>query len=759
MPSPGKIVLVRHDGTRLEATKEQADRLAILGYTPESADLEEARHKTEAATEFYTTPDQRAITAIEGFGAGLTLGGTDYLLGDDDTKARAAHNPGTRLGTEVLGAIVPSLLTGGAGSAITKGAQTAEASGLAKAAKLTPSGLLSDAARALAPGKSGSLTKAVTSGMLEGGAFGAAGVADRAYLDGEPLTGEAVLHGIGWGAVMGGALSAIGRGVTKTGEAEQAAIEAASRPPVPHGALHKAINSEYQMLKSEVASISKQAKQATKMADTLADDYIKEFKQAARVKAADGHPSGRGHVPDEVIENIDSVKTLYNKVDQAVRAGQFDKATEAAQLYSQKVQEIGKMVGADMPPPNRAMDDLIGMRAVERELRSMPSSPEAFASLSPQRYERLAAAMNRLQKLPLENTKSIVESADAVSRALGVEPMVPGDLRSAWRSARTMYKQEGQMPVITAKDKEPSLMRRMAGFVAGAQAYGITKASGVHGVMPWAAYHGVKNLITKGGPDLAAVRADSVGRTRQAAANYLPGVGRAIQRTSPAAVLSRSIFGEKDDSSKDIRTLAANRVKEITQLAPTIKDTAFRAVEPLSVAQPNLAPAMHQAAITSFQALLNLTPKSTGVINALQPVWKPSELQAATLAKQLEVFHNPIGVSEAMLASGRFDAVQVRALREMAPSIWQELRVAVMERISQPEVGNKLTYSEQIGLSNLLDLPIHTSMTPGQIATSQQIFMDRAAPLPANPRIGQNGGPPNPADNVNSTSAQRSTQR
>src|SRR5690349_13344439 len=238
--SGGLITLVRPDGTTIDATPDQASRLALLGYREQSQSELDTSLGAQGTEEFYSTPAQRLQAGLEGALAGGTFGATDYILGDDDLKARAAYNPGTRLAGETLGALLPLVLSGGQAAPAVEG-QAAE-SALARAASRAPTSLLSDAAEALAVGKPGSLTAAVTRGAIEGGAYGGASAADHAYLDGTPITAETVLHGIGWGAIMGGALGAAGHGL-------QAAGEAARAPEggfTPHGSLKASAGPAYE---------------------------------------------------------------------------------------------------------------------------------------------------------------------------------------------------------------------------------------------------------------------------------------------------------------------------------------------------------------------------------------------------------------------------------------------------------------------------------------------------------------------------------
>lgn len=752
---PDKIILRRGDGTLLEASPEQAEKLRLLGYEPETAAQDFARSKAAAREDFYTSAGQKAEAALEGLGAGLTFGASDYIFGDDETKNRAQHNPGTRIAAEILGAVAPLFMTGGTGAAIqaeglakAAGRAVEEAGALGKVARAAPTVLLSEAARALAPGKG--LASSVARGVIEGSVYGGATAADHAYLDGDPITAEAVWHGIGAGAITGGALSALGHGIEVAGKAARAAKVRAQQPPVPFGALEKTAGREFGALKAEVDNLATGYKQSVKAADAVINDVTDTLTAAA--KAAGGIKSSI------VLPGIKDTKQAYFSVLKAVEARKFEAAERAVEAYAATTQKIADRLGVQIPNVKGPLQELIAIKSVGGELAGFPKDVGAFANMTPLRLERAVAALDKAKSLP--GAGAISEAADGFSRALGLSSDVAGDLRSAWQSAKRISRQEGLQPVEVGV-REPGVAARAAGYLFGGKAWVAAHAAGFGKVGSYMAYRTVRDAVTHGAHDLATTRATYLSRIRGAAANYLPKTGETIKKSSPyLGALSISLYGG-EDKEPDRRQLAFNRLKEIYELAPTVKNTLFRAVEPLAVTQPKLAPALHSAGVQAFQALLNMVPKNPGVLSALKPIWKPSDVQAIVLDKMLAVYHDPAGAAEYMLQTGRFDPIQVQTLKEVAPNTWQELRVGLLTRITDPAVHSKLSYNEQIGLSIMLDIPLHTSMAPEYIATSQQIFVDRMQAKPANPRMGQNGGLPNPADNVayGATSAQKSTER
>lgn len=762
MPGNDKITLVRHDGSLMDATPEQAGRLRILGYQEITPAQNLARLAAESKEDYYTTPEQQVATGLEGIANGLDFGLSDYLLGDDDTKARAAYNPGLRASSEALGAMLPMFLSGGETAGISA-ARGAEEAGLVKRlAGVAPTSLLSDAAHALAPERT--LTGALARGMIEGGVYGGAGAADRAYLDGEPITAETVLHGIGWGAIIGGGLGIVGHGVEMGGEraAADKEAQAAATRPVPRGALQSSAGSEYGALRDEVANLGANVKEAV----VLADNHVKQVTEALS-EAGKNNPLGKFVSSDrpeflqDPIHNfrteVGKIKGLYDKAAKAANAGRIDAANAAIDEYGAHVKGIADKLGVPMTDPAKALQDLAVMRNIQKIASAMPKTVDGFAAMGTGKLEATVAALEKARGLPFQT--GLDEAASNFKTALGLDQA--GDLRAAHKTARNILSTEGKTPKMPPQTKAPSTLRKVAGYAVGGKAWLAARATGFGRVGSYAAYRGVRDTVTYGGEHFAGVKAAALAGIREAGAAWGPGLGKTIKKGAGASAnaLHYTLFGEADQGTRDQASLAARRVAEIAMFAPVAKDAIYKAVQPIAVTQPMLAPSIHKSALAAFQALQAMAPRDPGAISALKSLWKPNDVQANTFAKQLAVFRDPVGEAIALLTGDRPDLVKLDALKKMAPAVYQEWRAVLLQRISQPEVLEKIKPEDQIFLSLALDFPVHSRMSPGQISTGQQIFVDRAQPLKANPRIGPGGGLPNPKDNQNDTQATKSTQR
>lgn len=256
---------------------------------------------------------------------------------------------------------------------------------------------------------------------------------------------------------------------------------------------------------------------------------------------------------------------------------------------------------------------------------------------------------------------------------------------------------------------------------------------------------------------LASAKNTAQARIEAAAAAWAPGASKAVSRGGRVSPLAIGLDGKPDKSTTDRRQLAANRIDEFMRAAPGIKDRLYQAVAPIAETQPALAPALHQAAVNSFNSVVSRMPKDPGAMSRMKSIWKPSDIEAAVLEKQLGVFQDPVGVAEDMLRNNRFDPISVEALKANSPETYRTLQFKMFERISQPGALDKTSYADQAALSIILGVDIHSSMSPRNIAAAQQIFTDRTQPL-GTPKA--NGpGMAEPGNNPSATQSQISTSR
>jgi hypothetical protein len=117
-----------------------------------------------------------------------------------------AEHPGAAFAGKLVGSVGGALATGGIGGI----------------ARLAGGG----ATRALGTGLAGRLASSAAAGLAEGAVFGAAAANDEAFLQQRRLTGEQYLAQAGLGALLGGGLSVVGRGIVEGAGAFRRALGA-----------------------------------------------------------------------------------------------------------------------------------------------------------------------------------------------------------------------------------------------------------------------------------------------------------------------------------------------------------------------------------------------------------------------------------------------------------------------------------------------------------------------------------------------------
>lgn len=755
-----KVRLFRPDGTSLEATPEQAEKLKLLNYAEETPEERAASNAAAGEREFYTSGGQQALTAGQGILRGATLGLTD--LGADETDyKRTQYNPGLAMGSEALGAIGPLLIPGVGEMGI--GRLGAEAGALAKVAARTPTALLSRGAATLTAGIESGAARAITRGALEGGAYGGIAAVDHAILSGDPVTSEAVLHGIGWGAIFGGGLSAAGVGMQKLGQSAQTAVAArAARAEAAtvREAVTAAGSKAFEGMHAEVIGLRNTLREAAMTADAAMSGSAKKIMQLGTEAGIPAKELGFG------VQAMKKAEKAFNK---AVKEGNAAKIEISQKAYESTVDQITSRLGITAPQiGGAALKELRQLKLVQRELDRFPKTFNEFAGMGEPRAEAMFATLGSAKKLsqfPVLG-QAIDEAAGRMSESLGLKASGLDGLRDTWKAAREAAKAEAKAAREATKPRQEgrkeTLIEKATSFMVGGFA-GKTVRN-LTGSTPagFAAYGLVKHGLDAafGGASLSAIRNATLDRLEKAAASFAPKAGKALSVAGPRVEpLATKLDGTPDTETKP-QHLASARLREIMDAAPGVKDRLYRAVEPISITQPDLAVGLHKAAIGSFQALKAMMPADPGVVSGLKSIWAPSPLQRAVMSKQYEVFQNPASVAERMLTTGQFDPIQVKAMKEIAPAVFGHLRVALLERVTMPGFLEGVSYRDQIGIGTMLDIPIHSSMRPGYIAASQQIFLDRNKPLatPALPGAAGAGGRP-AANNQLATQSQRIESR
>lgn len=733
------VKMLRQDGSSLDVTPEEAQKLKVLGYREEAPVERDSRIRETAAENYYTSSDQQLATAGENLLSGGTLGLSNYLLADEDMKQRAKYNPGIAAAAEITGVALGAAVTGSPVNLVERGA----------ARSVVGAGVGSAAARA----------------GLAGGVIGGALETSHAYVSGDPITAESILHSVGWNALFSAGMGAAGAALSSRGasnaargaEMEAIATRQLTKQATP-GAFASATEPAYAGFRAEAAKLADELKASIKTTDAILSNNRRAIRELGFDRAASAGDVGAARI---------ELQAAANKANKAMNKAGFNEARmeKALSDYESTVAKVYNKVGLTATDSGKqALKEHFQLQTIQKELSRTPRSAEAFAAMNPQRAEALFAAMDRAKTLSAFPTlgKAVDAQASKIQEALGLTPNGVSGLRKAWEQGRVALKAEKAAVAISTETASASIPRKIAAWAAGAGTYKAVAATG-HPLMALGAAGRVRSAVLRGGsktPELLAARNATLGRIKQAVGKYQAAGGKAITRFAPKIEpLTRRLDGSIDNTTSDKSQLAKNRVTELAEASTHIKDTLYRAIEPIAVEQPELGPALHQAGVSAFTALRSMMPADPGVVSGLKSIWKPSSLQAAVMSRQISVFQDPVGVAEEMLFTGMFDPIAVKAMKEISPATYQHMRSELIERVQEPGFLESMQYRDQVALGSLMDIPIHSSMKPEYIAASQAMHMTRNQPLPT-PAIpgSSNGGRP-AADTPGATAAQITTSR
>lgn len=814
---PNKI-LVRPDGSTVRVADTDAGKLLTLGYSEQTpqAGLEGDISAGQAA--YYQSPLQRYLAFAEGGDAGVSLGLTDLVFGNDDSRERARYNPGERIGGEIAGNLAATMIPG------------------AGILKFTPAGAVAYGAEraGAALGAGSKVINSMVRGGIEGAGFGAGSAITTAQLDGSPITAEAILAGMGQGALFGGGLGALGGGIEAKLEARAArkaaeeALESADE--VAAKAVVSKAKQEYDavqgMADKGVDDAVRAGKMETEQFDRMASSMVDAAEQLKQInvevkKAADINFSKldtmKNKVYSQMVENgnlhyvrSESRKAMeqFSLAEAAAKEGKFEKMNSHLEKFKElnvvmqakmggpKIYNAEKMVGeanALIGLGKLRVDDAVSaattmtdVAAVHSVLSKFAKNMEEFQGMTPQRLERITAAVDKLQKIDVAELGAVKEAVKnaigEMSTGMGVKlEGTPGtQLAGLWKIMKEgqtkrvqgMMEQGKQGNLLWDKyNKAKEDLHKVRGD-SEATKKGLSGPgrallrTAQYGVGSWTArklnigYSGylLGSSLVAG---LVGLKGAILGTLAEKATKYIPKAAKGMQKYgSRVDPLRMRLDGQEDGEETDRAKLMEMRRKEIAESAPVLRDTLYRSVQPLSFEHPELAATMHQLGIKRFQFLMSKLPKDKGLAYShLKSLWKPDKVEVEKFSRYYEAYHDPVGVLTRALDTGKITAEAAEGVREMNPELWTHFRAALLMRVSDPEVMKNVSYQDQVHLSLLTGINFHASMDPRFIASTQQMFTERNQPLEMNPQTQPGGGAGRPAANSpQATSAQRITE-
>lgn len=785
---------------------EDAALYRSLGYHEEGAAESQERVGTEEESRYYSRGIERGKAFVEGIGSGATAGITDMIAGpESETAKRALHNSGTRLAGEIVGGFIgakipvtPAGAIARAGTSVTKG---------------LGGGLL-------AKGVGG----AVEGSLYGAGAMAASASLSGDPINAEVLgagVGIGGLIGFGAGAV-GGALerSALKRSGKAAGEViedlqkkEQIAhLESelsqldtrlpADRSVVPREhwdrLRHSARDIGDELL--EVHKAAKEAVSQVKQAGSFADSVA-----AAEYRTIPGMGGLAGAV-HQIARQVDRQMTAFLS-----GRGNTDVLRSAAMDFFKEIDEI-KAMGWNFPsgPASMGRDLVAGaIDAVEKSkvsgdvasvLRSLPKDPTAITRAQ---ADKLAAAIHSASGLS-ERTGGLADSVEEFLGSIGTvrEGTLPERLYGGFEDLRTASRQARQgarvakenLPAIKQRRKEIqdqldelrkppddlkhkphpvwNFTKRLAhygGAMEGAK-LGRMIGGGGYGAAMGAMIGGsaVSTLLGFGpeGGGLAGALLGARGRVRarlnSAIMRWGGAAGRAARRGIPAytAILGATALSPAPRRTTDLRESVKDRIEEVAALMPTLPNNAYAATGAVADEHPELAAALQEHIVRAISYLHTMAPRNPGtVVVGGKDRWVPSEIKAREYAERWFGVFMPLEAGEEFLSGNASPAV-IHALANTHPAYYNELRTAMLNKISDPKVMARLDRHARSQVTWFTGIPMDSSERPEIVEFLQQQLTAPpvTGPVPPEQQASLGGRPPGPAQE-NLTQAQRLTAR
>lgn len=750
-----------------------ADTLRRAGWTDETTAGGASRVIGEREKDYYTGTGQELKAAGEGLISGASLGLSDLVFDDEDARKRAEYNPGIRTGTELLGGLVPALVTGGGTEAATG---LEEGGGVLRSlANLTPAGRLGSVSNDIREGIGG-LRGAAVAGGIEGAAFGAGGALSHAQLSDDPMTLESFVGSAGIGLLIGAGAGLIGGGLVRGGQVSEESLaadraEAALTARSPElQALAATSRDVSKAAQEQLRAVSATLKDANKaaMAEESATRGFNPRSALDAIKGAENEVVTRAGVSGgpEMSAVVDKLRGAFRKAS-AVAATDKDigRVYAAVQQYHELVGSEAGALGVKMPAiPDRVgttlraeaeatgkryADSMREMSTLPSALKLAPTSPSELAAMGNARagqyFDGLRTVLTtkspELQALQLQVKEQVeqVLSANNIVLPQGTSPVEGLEaLRQSLRTSKAALPAEvaGKAPegkgaigwlkksARRAAANYGTKMGDMTGLGTAGRAAG--REAGWLGM---GALLGMHHPVAAG-----ALIAESLGMrgavtqaTREMMAKLGRPMGMGAMRVGPvAARLATSLTGARDNS-KDVRDLALNRANEARQLASGAhRDLLYSAVQPIAAHSLAFARGLVDLSARAVEYLAAHAPRDPGgggahVFGAWERGWKPSRVQALEYAAVHEAVTAPMDGLQ-RLVSGNFEPAAADALWAVYPTIMQRAAAEMIYSLSGPRAP-AIPLGRRASLSIALRVPLDGLMRPEAISALQMAYV------------------------------------
>lgn len=706
----GKISVLDKSGTAFKIPEESLSQAFQSGMRLETADEWNKRTKHVERSSL----GEQAKTAAEGAVRGATFGlGTKALteLGGEEyrqaAQERAEENPTTALVSEIGGAVIPSLLSGGAGAA-GAAARLTPAAIAARAGLAAERGAAALAGRTALPGALRAAVSTGTGAAVEGGLYGLGSSLADSALEGTDWTAERALAGLEDGALYGlagGALLGAGGHALKGGtKAARAAVEGMSEGGV-------SFKQAVQNWAEGKLGLGAKADDADRLLAKLTDDGADASRiDRIRARIAEAGIDGTSRAEVAALAKTEAEAAIARKAQATLELGQAGVRADPGELrgHLEDVAERLRAAGtSDHVAAARRLETL-----AKRDASTLP------------RQVALQSEVNDVVSWARESGRAALPDVEKAAKTLGaqIDDAVIGgapDTAPLWSVAR--QEADDWASVAGALDKapaataggEPNKMLGMLGMAASVATGSpiptfIASAMNSPGLQQMAR----KFVNERGGAGLSWL------------AERAGGVERLINSTAQAIADGSALKtgGGLSRAAKKASFLGAREAVHAFQANPRqLQQNIERTIAPIAREQPEVAIAMTQRIVEDYAWLSSKLPAPmTRADTSLTPVKEEERLPAREeirFANYAEALASPMSVFDS-IASGHVNWDGIEALKERRPDLWNSMRTRVIMTLNQAEKPPQFRKRVLLGLA--FDFPSDWSM--GNVASIQATF-------------------------------------
>lgn len=754
MAPPTKLVtMVDADGNPVQVPEDQVAAASSQGLHAQS----DAEHVQQASTDIRLDSSRGIGGAIKAGGAafarGLTVGGSDAILGGlgygQDLANLKEANPNLSTGLDVVGAIAPTILSGGAtapesaaelaldagrigegaigageagaGLAAAGDAAAAARGPLSAALSYAPSSLVSRMGAATSKAFGGGYLGRLAGGATEGGIFGAGNAVSQLALSDDPLTAEHVASTLGsnvlLGAGVGGAFGLgshlVERGLSsaagKLAEAS-AAKEALAAVPEDLAGFDdaglrdagKTAAAEHEADKAaERASLEQlRVEQRAELANQVRDLHADLETERPIFQAVQGDDVAK-------IPGVNNIKAQL-----ADSWGSIRRALKGETAIAENPMSVVR-------PLQMRVDALTALQEKSNELRGVLGS------------DTRANALEHVNEA-LEQTK---EQIAAIKQLSPKTPVASGRLTMLESGPSPRMQSIADARAALGNAPELGLAAKGAKAVAfggvTALAHMIPGAGVVAPFLGHAAGEAVGRLFGRLGNGVTDGLAKS-----SAALKDLLSVGERVTPFVPLAaskVLGSVRFGQgveaKSDELADLFHARAAELRSQTmyapdgsvQMRPEARQALAAKLDPIRTVNPVLADKVEDVAARRVAYVSSKIPRQPDIAGLqLGPnKWQPSDMEIRAFARTVRAAEDPHSV-EQRLAQGTVTPDEAAAYRAVYPERFAQLQQAVTA--AAPLLAKTLPMKKKVALFTFTGIPTTAALQPNVLAVLQGNF-------------------------------------